>query len=238
MLIEKYPENLITEDSGGSLPLLHAFWNNAPCEVVQLFVERHRTLFPAHVLDWVGMVDTVGRAYAPGRSSAALACVKTMLSTQKKAFPDHYIDWQKAVTEWASQDTHRASDREAQKFHHLAFKELVIFSISDRVNSLSVKKWRHEILGIAERLPWFVFYRQKSTEMIYSKLSHYEHMDQMKEAASVMELALWKDRINLMLNDENKEMGSCRKQPDVHACRIRCGADIVVPNVLRFLALS
>ena len=239
LLIEKYPENLITPDSWGRLPLLYACWNDAPRGVVQLLADRQRSLFPEHAIDWIAMVDAVGRgSYMTGRASAVLACIKVVFDAQKRTCPDHDVMWQKAVTEWASQDTNRASDRLAQKFHHLVFKELVLFSLSDRLKSLSVRKWQDEILGDVDALPWFLFYRRKSTEMVYSKLSYYERMDKLKTATSLLELVLWKVCINSMANDENTEIYHFREQSNVQSCRVRCGADVVVPNVLLFLLPS
>lgn len=240
LLIGKYPENLITKDEWGDIPLLYAFWGNAPQEVVQLLVERHQTLFPDHAMDWAGMVETLGRApYVPGRASASLVCIENVLDTQQTAFPDDHVNWQQIVAKWASEDTNRATDREAQKFHRDAFKYLITFSISERLNSLGVLKWRKEILSDIDRLRWFVRYRKNSTQLIYSKLAHYEHMDQLREASSLLELALWKASIDLsMSNDQDRERESFRKKTNIGVCRIRCGADIVVPNVLHFLLPS
>ena len=42
LLIEKYPNNLITEDGWGDIPLLYALWGNAPNEIVQFLVQSQK----------------------------------------------------------------------------------------------------------------------------------------------------------------------------------------------------
>jgi hypothetical protein len=44
VVIEKYPANLITEDSWGAPPLLYAFWGAAPAEIIQFLVNSYQSL--------------------------------------------------------------------------------------------------------------------------------------------------------------------------------------------------
>eukprot|EP00584_Thalassiosira_punctigera_P021810 CAMPEP_0172573244 /NCGR_PEP_ID=MMETSP1067-20121228/136091_1 /TAXON_ID=265564 ORGANISM="Thalassiosira punctigera, Strain Tpunct2005C2" /NCGR_SAMPLE_ID=MMETSP1067 /ASSEMBLY_ACC=CAM_ASM_000444 /LENGTH=445 /DNA_ID=CAMNT_0013365841 /DNA_START=67 /DNA_END=1405 /DNA_ORIENTATION=- len=274
LVIDKYPENLITKDGWGDVPLLYAFWGNAPRGVINLLVERQRALFPAYQLDWAGMVETMGRArYLPGWAGASLSCIKSLLDVKRSRFPNQHVDWEKALTEWAAEDTSNAAEPHAPGFHQDAFKHLVLFGVAERVNSLALlasealTEWaaedtsnaaephapgfhqdafKHLILfGIAARvnslgvagfridilneiddLCWFVMYRQRSTERLFSMLAHYEHLDQLRKATSILELSLWKAGIDRFAPDGREERD---------ACRVRCGADVVVPNVLSFL---
>ena len=52
----------------------------------------------------------------------------------------------------------------------------------------------------------------------------------MKEAANTLELALWKMRLSDINVPEGDEEGRA-------SCRVKCGADIVMKNVLPFLEL-
>ena len=232
LLIKQYPENLVTLDKCGGLPILYAFWTDAPQEIIQLFIEQHQTLFSNHEMNWPGMIETIGRAhYLPGRgASAALKCIKNVLHTHQVAFPHHCVDWENVVTEWAKEDTSRTTERNVQKFHRDAFKYLISFSISERVKALGVEKWRKQIQDHVNELNWFLCYRKKSTELIYSKLARYEQLGQLREATSLLELALWKSSI-----DQDTDGECCRDKAKVDVCHIRCGADVVVPNVLSFL---
>ena len=49
LIVEKYPANLITEDSWGALPLLYAFWGAAPAEIIQFLLAIYQSLYPDHV---------------------------------------------------------------------------------------------------------------------------------------------------------------------------------------------
>ena len=231
LIIETYPEQLIAKDNWGEIPLLYALWSNAPRCVVQLLAEQQQHFFPERAVDWKQMVETLGRAsYGPGRGSASLVCIQNLLHIQQTAFPEDAEDayWQETVTRWAAEDTCQAKERNALKFHHDTFKYLIAFSVSRRINSIGVEKRRRELLSDVDALPWFVNYRMKSTDTICAKVAHYEHLDLLTEAASLLELALWKSRVEHAKSDD--ECGADRE-----SCRIRCGADVVVPNVLSFL---
>jgi len=242
LLIENYSETIITKDIWGEFPICYALWGNAPQEVVQFLVNSQKTLFPHHALDWAAMVETMGRAsYAPGRASASLACIKNLLNTQQAAFPDYRVNWQKVVTEWAIEDAGRTKESNTQRFHHDTFKCLIKFSVIERLNSLKIEKLREEILSDIDTLRWFVRYRKESTETIYSKLAHYEQLSELKEATSLLELALWKASIDRSMFDCDQESESSRMKAEIEeftdkeCCRIKCGADIVVANVLPYL---
>ena len=46
LLVEKYPENLISKDHWGALSLLYVLWGNAPREVVHFLVQSYQSLYP------------------------------------------------------------------------------------------------------------------------------------------------------------------------------------------------
>ena len=65
MLIENHPENLITKDKWGGLPLLYAVWGRAPVGIIQFLVDSHKLNFPHHELNWETMVKTLAMTSAP-----------------------------------------------------------------------------------------------------------------------------------------------------------------------------
>jgi hypothetical protein len=84
VIVEYYPANLITEDRWGALPLLYAFWGNAPSEIIQFLLESYQTLYPDYVFNWTLMVETIGRCDTPKENIENLLCVKQMgISTQQ-----------------------------------------------------------------------------------------------------------------------------------------------------------
>jgi len=52
VLVTKYPENLITEDRWGAVPLLYILWGDAPDEIVQFLVESYKSIHPNYELDY------------------------------------------------------------------------------------------------------------------------------------------------------------------------------------------
>ena len=71
---------------------------------------------------------------------------------------------------------------------------------------------------------------------IKSKLNQYENdYNKLKEATSLIELALWK----MELNDQSKKGRQNKKMKiDREQYRISCGADIVIEHVLPYLLPS
>ena len=66
VLVNKYPETLITKDRWGALPLLYAVLRNIPTkntqsEIVQFLVESYKSLYPNHQFNWNEMVLNLAR---------------------------------------------------------------------------------------------------------------------------------------------------------------------------------
>ena len=78
-------------------------------------------------------------------------------------------------------------------------------------------------------LPMNIASRERDTQAVYDRLAAYEIA---KEATSVLELALWKAKIDESRSKRTRvDSGmSYRDQ-----CRINSGADIVIRNILPFL---
>jgi hypothetical protein len=121
------------------------------------------------------------------------------------------------------------------------------------VASLHLESWRNEMKGEMNRINQALpntFGREKTaniqqwTRAVISRLDHYKdkHRSLLKEATTLLELALWKAKI------EEKEEGSLgdvmakRAKIDVQSKRserrITSGANIVIKNVLPFLELN
>ena len=69
-------------------------------------------------------------------------------------------------------------------------------------------------------------------DTIHSKLVTYEHKyHRLKDAAFLLELALWKTKITEQMHVDNMDdTANMRGQ-----FRVNCGAAVVIPNVLPFL---
>ena len=234
LLIEKYPETLIMKDKWGDIPLVYAVWCNAPADVIQLLVESYKSTYPEYVFDWAGMILTMTKRNVP------LANIQTLVNMQQNSFPDQHYDMGSMIMELAAHDTSQSFNRPCSSME--TFRYLLHFSISKRLDSLDVRKWRLELDKCVNEFPDEASLREGGARALFDKLALYESL---KEAAPVLELALWKAKINEMVSTSNGETGlvrQCNKTARVDneisykdQCRISCGADIVLRNVLRYL---
>ena len=183
-------------------------------------------MFPDNVVNWVNVVECLSRAPVP------LSCIQSLLETRQWANTNKDINWEEVLVGWAKYDS--TSARGHEKVSCATFKYLLRFDISKRLGSLGVKRWRDEIERDINELSLSAE-REKHIRSVYSKLVSYENR---KEATSLLELALWKSKINeSVLN--NPESGQKRAMIDLsthrNQCHINSGAEIVVPNVLPYL---
>ncbi len=220
-MIEKYPENLIAKDHWGTLPLLYALWSNAPIDIINLLLERHQSLYPHHQFNWSKMIETLGRASAP------LNVIENYLRIQTSHVQGHAIEWDEVLNEVARDNEHTASAK--------AFRFLMKWSYSERVEAIGIKEWRGEITSDIDNT---LFGRRARLTEIRAKLARYEYeYYKMKEATSLLELALWKLKMDAYMN----EMGYNdirRKECPREECRIASEADYVIGHVLPYLLPS
>ena len=182
MLLDIYPENLIMKDEWGDLPILYAFWGDAPEEVVQLLADCHKTSFSDHVLDWGGMVATLATAGSTFDCPSFRYSIQNLLRTKQTVFPDHPLDWEALVTGLVN-------DGDVSKS---MFRFLLKSAITNRLERLGVGKWRDKM--IIESDNWIYHHeREERVKKIFSNLASYEHQN---EVTSLLELALWKAKID------------------------------------------
>ena len=237
VIVEKYPENVITEDRWGALPLLYAIWGNAPSEIVQYLVESYQSLYPEYGLNWTKMVETLGRGNVPKR------VIQKLLDVQKDNFSKQSIDWD-AVVEACTSSTRVSAE---------TFGNIVEMSVSKRICAIGLKQWRDEIIGkVTKEVPAdngfdsdteiddeILDSRREFLTKFQATLVYFEtEYRNLKEATSIVELALWKHKMNDNILGEKErrrkktkiEESSIREQ-----CRISCGADIVIQHMLPYL---
>ena len=233
ILIDKYPETLVTEDSWGAIPLLYALWGDAPSEIVWYLVESYQSLYPNHELNWTEMVKTLAK-------DAPLKVIQRLLDVQNESFPEQIIDWDHVIDELIAIDSNRTTSREIKKplSSEKNFRYLVKYSMAGRISAIGLRQWRDDITNEIETTK-VAFRSFRAT--IQSKISEYEaSYQELKEAATMIELVLWKNKISEARKVINEEGGSRKKMKlDESAireqCRSRCGANIVIENVLPYL---
>ena len=242
VLVEKYPENLITEDRWGAIPLLYAVWGDAPDEIIQFLVNSYQSIHPNYALDWNKLVEQLCLG------NAATSSIQMLLDVQQD-FPDRTIDWHTIIQ--------KAATIVAPAVQADVFEFLAKYSYSRRIDAIGIKQWREDLmLEIEERMliengtfekpkSYILFYdlpkRQRWFDGFNSKLAEYEaRYQELKDATTILELVLWKNKISGARKLVNEEGGSKKKMKFEESAireqsRSRCGADIVIENVLPYL---
>ena len=197
-------------------------------------MESYKSIYPEHVFDWGGMILTLAKRNVP------LANIQTLVNTQQNSFPDQHYDMQSAVMELATHATSRTTlNRPTSSIE--TFRYLLHVSVTKRLDSLNVRRWRIELEKCVNEFPDKPSLREEEARAVFAKLETYESL---KEGTSVLELALWKAKIDEMDSTNNYSTGlvQCNKRARVDnevsykdQCRINCGADVVVRNVLHYL---
>jgi hypothetical protein len=118
--------------------------------------------------------------------------------------------------------------------------------MSTRVEALAFKVWRDHITTMIQTacFVWGRVCRRDNSNILHeiqAKVAHFEdEYPKLKEVTTIIELALWKVRINENLLQE--EATHCQKKVKTDESsiirkqyRITCGADIIIRHVLPFL---
>ena len=235
VLIEKYPENLITVDRWGYMPI---FWAAAaPTEIRQLLIESYKLFHPNAQLNWTVMLKVMGSAMV-----IRFDVIQNIFDMHKNFFPDQAIDWQE-VLNVPSRPTPRAT-----------FRYLFKCSVSDRIDAIEIKSFRKQLLTnmINEPEPFNISRRSWIRRMNIQIAGYEAECQRLKDATSLLELAIWKVKIGESTHSANQRQRksflrklflvfcysseSLTEQMDAkEQCRITCGADIIIRNVLPFL---
>jgi hypothetical protein len=231
VIVENYPTNLITEDRWGATPLLYAFWGAAPAEIIQFLLESYQSLYPDHVFNWTLMVETMGRTDTPKERIENLLCLKQM------HFPEQSIDWEYLLNKFARPSRFSCSGAPFQERMQSHF----MCGLSARMEALAFKLWRDHI----ENMILTADYKWNTDNSVIlrgirEKLAHLEReLTKIKEATTIIELALWKTRLDENGHKRETTRRLKKVKPDVsdirQQCRVTCGADIIIRLVLPFL---
>jgi hypothetical protein len=231
LIVENYPTNLITEDRWGALPLLYSFWGAAPTEIIQFLLDRYQSLYPNHVFNWTNMVWTMGRCDTPEEN------IQNLLHVKQMHFPDQPIDWDHLLDEFVKPSFFFFSGAPFQERMQFIFK----CGLSSLVVALAFKVWRDCITNMIHTA---VFECNGDNTVILreirEKLAHFDsELYRLKEMTSILELALWKSRMNEKHPQEEATHSQKKIKTDETSfrqqCRVTCGADIVIGHVLQFL---
>jgi hypothetical protein len=238
VIIDNYPTNLITEDRWGALPLLYAFWGNAPAEIIQFLLDSYQSLYPSHEFNWTMIVETIGRCDTPKER------IENLLHVKQMHFPEQPIDWGYLLDKFATSNCFSVQTTFSKRMQFL-----VMCGLSDRVQALAFKLWRDHITNKIQTSN-FKFsgnnwnnFNSAILHGIKDKLAHFEEeLPKLKQVTTILELALWKMKIN---EKNHQDMATqCQKKIKADDLSIRsqyrvaCGADVVISYVLPYLLMN
>ena len=224
VMLEKYPENLIVEDRWGALPLCYAVLSNhSSSDIVQFLAECYHSLYPALELDWTKIIGTF---------AASKETIQNLVDVQHDYFRNQRFDWSTILDN--ALDVSLVSSPKA-------FVNLVACSVSKRVKAIGVQYWRDELTNIKYTEPDLLTRdsrkqrRRVFRSEVEAKLVQYEtEYYNLKEATTILELVLWKNKMMDFGNQGGKKLKADESNVREH-CRISCGADIVIQHVLQYL---
>jgi hypothetical protein len=171
-----------------------------------------------------------------GRNGAPLTVIQTLLHVHQCLCPEQIIDWSNILRELAASPSSTGADDVK------TFCFLTSCSIEKRVKAIGLKNWRESMVSWLRNTDWHFSNKRYFLNRIHSNLADYEYKyRKLKEAALVLELAVWKAKINESRSDDvvSEDIDNKRSKIDESEfriqCRIGCGADHIIENILPYL---
>ena len=234
----------VVEDRWGCLPFFYALLGSpddddddddaSSYDASDLFLDDLRRTNPAYVFDVRRLIEGLCRC------SASLRAVRYVFDMDRDPmFPHEFVDWDQCVSDLSS-------SIHAVRVPVEVFRYLIRRAMSDRIRCLGIKRYRIAIMDEIDGLPTRGNMRHTELRGIKLKLAFAEFQyGNLREATFVLELALWKARMNEcnvvgrgMKTSTDKMPTNKRAKMDkdfVCQCRIHCGAEIVIRNILPYL---
>ena len=135
----------------------------------------------------------------------------------------------------------------------LSTVDALVGGVHKTISSLHMESWRNEIQEEIDRInqtlpntPAKTTAIQHWIKRVLQRIEHYknEHQILLKEATTLLELALWKAKLLNKTEEKKCNVDEVTNKAKVDADaareehRVTCGASIVIKNVLPFLALK
>jgi hypothetical protein len=211
------------------------FWGAAPAEIIQFLLESYHSLYPGHIFNWTMMLETMGRCDTPKEN------IENLLHVRQIHFPGQCIDWEylldKFVTDYSCIFLSGVPFQERMRY-------LITCCLSSRVEAIGLTVLRDRV---RDKIYATRFNEYDSNDGIIAQIQEkFDHIEnefrELKETTTILELALWKMR----MNEESHNEKSTRRQEKLKTnessvrqhCRVTCGADVVIGRVLPYLLMS
>jgi hypothetical protein len=142
-------------------------------------------------------------------------------------------------------------DSAFNRCENLSRVDALVGGIHTTISSLHMESWRNEMQEEIDRINQTLpnielvkdYSNQTVVERVLGRMEHFksEHKMLVKEAMTLLELALWKAKL---LNEADEKKCNVEKKAKIDSevarkeHRVTCGASIVIKNVWPFLALK
>ena len=166
--------------------------------------------------------------YAFGAVPRTFPPILNLITTQQRHFPYQTFDMEALVLALADARIEHMSDDD-YCINIETFASLLEYSIEKRLDSLNNSGMRDELMiGVLKfRKPPKA--GRRHIQKLYTKLNSFENI---KEAMSLLELAICKES---MADRSHKKVRTDNDLSYRNQCRVNCGAEIVINNVLPYL---
>lgn len=256
LLLERYPEAVYAKDCWGALPVHYALYSGASEEIVTLLLMDHLGRFffsfldpsiPAvEGLDWQHLIEFL--AVNNANSERIGQAMKALIEHGRVAD----VKWKDLLLKLAA-PTVSPTDRFAYTHTLCYMADCAMYVLVEDWSDWSVgvkigiKKWRD---GITEQP---IRFRSKTNgqpelgtgallEAMFRQVDEYEEKcGELASQLSVLELAVWKAKMDTSTFGTDRMRRRCKKRSRDdeaafrHQCRVGCGAQQVIENVLPFL---
>jgi hypothetical protein len=152
-------------------------------------------------------------------------------------FPEQPIDWEYLLDKFVMPSL--------SSINHALFTQrmrfLVMCGMSERVGALAFQVWRDHITNMIYTADYkWDKDNRPILRRIQEKLAYFEdELHRLKEVTSILELAVWKLRMNESILKESTTRHQKKIKTDESSirqqCRVTCGADSVIRHILPYL---
>ena len=150
---------------------------------IKLLVESYKTTDPSYEFDWSIMLQTLIDNCAPVQH------MQVLISTQRDFFPEqqlNLVDVIMVMAKYTADFTRRTSN-----YWMKIYLSLVRVTVSGRLEVLNVRRWRDELEENIDNLYWVEGMKYALSTETTKILAQLELCELLKEATSVLELAIW-----------------------------------------------
>ena len=224
-VLEEFPEDIAAKDAWGILAIEYAFMIEVPRDVLELLVAEHAK-HPKETecgpLPPYGFVENLVNLLIS--VDVNVAFLHDFIEVHETAYPQMAVDWEFTIQHVVNRHHRHLEELETgTPLPHPSLdclKHLARLHVWDRLASLDAsERERAKANELIDAMTFGSIMRQ--LEHLQDLITCWE----LKQTANILELALWKSKLDMASDEE----GLSRE-----ACRVNSGANIVIKGVLAY----